>query len=727
MAIRIDKENKIFYLETPNTSYIIGIYKDKYPLHMYYGKKIKTMPRIENMMRIGWRGFFGREEIDGELICPEFLPQEYPTYGAPDLRNPAFHAIYPDGSCIGDFRYDGYMVEQGKPKLSGLPATYVEHEDEADTLYIYLKDSVTGVRIALCYTAFNTVDAIARSVRIENGGNAEVDVRSALSMSVDIEGADFEFMHLDGSWARERHVVKTALTTGNFGIDSKRGASGHAQNPFVALLGKDANEMQGEVYGFNLVYSGNFTAQVYVDEMDYSRVQLGINPFNFSWKLAPGESFQTPECVMVYSDAGIGKMSRTFHSLYRTRLVRGKYRDIERPVLLNNWEATYFDFTEAQILEIAKKAKSVGVELMVLDDGWFGARNNSKCGLGDWFVNTQKLPDGIVGLAKKIEAMGMKFGLWFEPEMISPDSDLYRAHPDWCIHVPGRGRSVARNQCVLDLTRAQVRDYVLSFMRKHLTEAAISYVKWDMNRNITEPYSVSLAPEKQGEFSHRYMLAVYEILEKLTTEFPDVLFEGCSGGGGRFDAGMLHYFPQYWTSDDSDAIERLYIQHGTSMVYPFSTMGAHVSAVPNHQVGRVTPIETRGDVALPGQFGFELDLNKLTDEEIESVKAQIVRYKKLGAILHQGDLYRLASPFEERHCAWAFESEDKNTIVLIQCTVTGRPHSNTYRLKLPMAQTDAVYTADDGTVYHGDYLANCGLQFVDSKDFVSKVMVFEKQ
>ncbi|MBQ4160123.1 MAG: alpha-galactosidase, partial [Clostridia bacterium] len=526
---------------------------------------------------------------------------------------------------------------------------------------------------------------------------------------------------------KERHIVKTKLTTGNFGIDSKRGASGHIHNPFIALVGKDANEQQGEVYGFSLVYSGNHTAQVYVDDMEFSRVQLGINPFNFSWKLAPGEAFQAPEAVMVYSDAGLGKMSRTYHKLYRERLVRGKYRDIERPVLLNNWEATYFNFTEEKIIEIAKKAKSVGVELMVLDDGWFGVRNNDHSGLGDWFVNTNKLPNGIVGLAKKINDIGLKFGLWFEPEMVSPDSDLYRAHPDWCIHVPGRGRSLGRNQCILDLTRTEVRAYILSFMRKHLGEAAISYIKWDMNRSMSEPYSSSLPPEKQGEFSHRYMLGVYEILETLTTEFPDVLFEGCSGGGGRFDAGMLHYFPQYWTSDDSDAIERLYIQHGTSMVYPFSTMGAHVSAVPNHQVHRVTPIETRGDVALPGQYGFELDLNKLSDEEIETVKAQIVRYKKLGSILHRGDLYRLASPFENRHCAWGFESEDKDTIVLIQCSITGRPHSALYRITLPMAQEGATYKTEDGTVYAGDYLKNHGIQFVDSKDFVTKVIVFEKQ
>ncbi len=727
MAIRIDKENKIFYLETPNTSYIFGIYKDKYPIHMHYGKKINAMPRIEETMQIGQRGFYCTEEINGEWVCLEFLPHEYPMFGAPDLRNPAFHAIYADGSCIGDFRYDGYKTEMGKPKLCGLPATYTEAESEADTLYIYLKDSIINVRIVLCYTAFNTMDAIARSVRIENGGNEAIDIRSALSMSMDIEGCDFELLHLDGSWGKERHVVKTKLTTGNFGVDSKRGASGHQHNPFIALVGKDANEAQGEVYGFSLVYSGNHTAQVYVDDMEFSRVQLGINPFNFSWKLAPGEAFQTPEAVMVYSDAGLGKMSRTFHKLYRERLVRGKYRDTERPVLLNNWEATYFNFTEEQIIEIAKKAKSVGVELMVLDDGWFGVRNNSQSGLGDWFVNKEKLPNGIDGLAKKINALGLKFGLWFEPEMVSPDSDLYRAHPDWCIHVPGRGRSLGRNQCILDLTRAEVREYILSFMRKHLSESAISYVKWDMNRSMSEPYSPSLPPEKQGEFAHRYMLGVYEILETLTTEFPEVLFEGCSGGGGRFDAGMLHYFPQYWTSDDSDAIERLYIQHGTSMVYPFSTMGAHVSAVPNHQVHRVTPIETRGDVALPGQYGFELDLNKLSEEEIETVKAQIVRYKKIGNVLHRGDLYRLASPFENRHCAWGFESEDKNKIVLIQCSITGRPHSAFYRITLPMAQEEAIYKTEDGTVYAGDYLKNHGIQFVDSKDFVTKVLVFEKQ
>ena len=436
---------------------------------------------------------------------------------------------------------------------------------------------------------------------------------------IDFNKDGYDFMQLSGSWGRERHVERIALNTGNKSIESRRGASGHQQNPFIALLSRDANEEHGEVYGFSLVYSGNFLAQAEIDQYNTTRISMGINPFGFSWLLESGETFQTPEVVMVYSSEGIGKMSRIYHKLYRTRLCRGKFRDTVRPVLVNNWEATYFDFNAEKIEDIAKVGKQLGIELFVLDEGWFGKRDNDKTTLGDWVVDKNKLPKGLEYLANRVNKLGMQFGLWFEPEMISPDSDLYRAHPDWCIHVPNRTRSKARTQLILDLSRKGVCDYIITSVSSILKSAPISYVKWDMNRNMTEIGSLLLPAERQRETAHRYMLGLYSVMNSITTSFPNILFESCSGGGGRFDPGILFYMPQTWASDNTDAVERLKIQFGTSIVYPVSTIGSHVSAVPNHQVYRHTSLKMRGDVAMSGNFGYELDLTKFSIEEKEQV------------------------------------------------------------------------------------------------------------
>lgn len=725
MAIKF--ENNIFNLQTKNTSYIIGIYEKKL-LHLYYGKKIcEYYPELTENMPVHMGGAFSGSDIEGTYSSTDVLPMEYPCYGSADLRTPAFHAEYENGSAVTVLEYAGYEIFKGKKPLSGLPATYVEDDSEAETLEITLRDALTGIEAVLSYTVFNDFDAIAKSVRIKNGGSGRVNLKSVISSTAYLFDKEFDFVHLQGSWARERHIQKVPLANGSFSVDSKRVSSSHHHSPFMALSRRETTESQGEVFGFSLVYSGNFIAQAEANAYDTVRLNMGINPFGFNWLLCPGEEFQAPEVVCVYSANGFGDMSRNYNRLYRTRLCRGKYRDAERPVLINNWEATYFDFDEEKILNIAKKAQSVGVELMVLDDGWFGKRDSDNCSLGDWKVDRNKLPDGIESLAEKVNKLGMKFGLWFEPEMISEDSELYRAHPDWCIHIDGRRRTPSRNQLVLDLTRGDVCEYVVSAVASVLKSTPISYVKWDMNRNISEIGSALLPPERQQELPHRYMLGLYSVLEQLTSEFPDVLFEGCSGGGGRFDAGMLYYFPQYWTSDDTDAIERLYIQYGTSMVMPSSSMGAHVSAVPNHQVGRTTPLVTRGHVAMSGQFGYELDLATLTEDELKTVAEQIKEFKEIRETVHKGDMYRLKSPFEGGNCAWEFVSEDKAQAVMMYVTVLATPQPPLTCVKLDGLDAGAKYREKkSGKIYGGDYLMNVGLYFEDCHDFISKMMVFEK-
>ncbi len=497
---------------------------------------------------------------------------------------------------------------------------------------------------------------------------------------------------------------------------------------FFALARKNTDEFSGSVYGFALVYSGNFTAGAELDAWGGARAYLGISDFNFRWILEPGEKLQAPEVIMTYSAEGFNGMSQTFHRLVRKRVCRGEFRDAPRPVLINNWEATYFDFDEDKIVKIAKTAKELGVDLMVLDDGWFGKRDNDNCSLGDWYPHKRKLPEGIGGLAEKINAMDMKFGLWFEPEMVSPDSDLYRAHPDWILHTADITPSRGRNQYVLDLSRSDVCDYIIGFLTDILKNNPISYVKWDMNRSMTEVGSALLSCEKQQETAHRYMLGLYRVLETVTTAFPNVLFEGCAGGGGRFDLGMFYYYPQFWTSDNTDAVERMFIQYGTSMLYPTSVTGAHVSAVPNHQLKRVTSIKTRGDMAMLGRFGYELDLDTLTAEEKAEVKDQIRFYKKWGEIIHKSDMYRLMSPFDTNQFAVEFLSEDKKYVIVAFASVLGIVQARFERLYLKGLDKDATYKRlDNGRLYGGDMLAGIGLNMKNKGDFSSEIIIFEKQ
>ena len=729
MAIYFDEKNKVFNLQTKNTSYIFAVIQDKYLFHMHYGKKVSAVCNVEEYAR-QFNMNYATEDSTSNGVIGDYLPQEFSTFGSADYRKPTFHAQYENGGTVSKFSYKGYKIYGGKPALSGLPATYAESDSEATTLEIYLKDEYSGLEATLLYTVFEEIDAIARSIQYKNSGKAPVHLKSVLSMSVDFVDKDFDFVHLPGSWARERMIEKIPLGHAKIEMGSNRGTTSHIRNNFYALSRKNATEDAGDVYGFSLVYSGNFEAGVDVGGQSTARAYIGISSFDFDWTLNEGDTFQTPEAVMVYSDEGFGKMSRIYHKLYRTRLCRGKYRDEERPVLINNWEATYFDFNEEKILKIAEKAKSAGIDLMVLDDGWFGKRNSDNCSLGDWVEDKNKLPDGMGGLAKKVNDMGMKFGLWFEPEMISEDSDLYRAHPDWHIHVSGRPCSLGRRQMVLDLSRKDVCDYIISAVSAMLKKANISYVKWDMNRYISEFGSSKLPADRQGEFAHRYVLGLYHVLEELTKALPDVLIEGCSGGGGRFDPGMLYYSPQIWTSDDTDAIERMYIQHGTSLVYPSMSMGAHVSAVPNHQVRRVTPISLRGNVAMAGQFGYELDLNKLPEEEFEEVKHQVAFYKSIRETVHQGDMYRIRSPFDcgAQATSWEFISGDKKQAVLFYYTMHGKANPTIDFVKLKGLDDTAVYVdAESGKEYTGDFLKNIGIPFKNSHDYESKVIVFNKK
>lgn len=723
--ISYNEQEKIFYLNSKKSTYAFGVFKDTALVHLYWGKLLLN----QLSMSVISSEFKSRSlsAMDFDDISSTILPLEFSTYGSTDMRYPAFNCIHNDGSRISRFKYKSYEITDGKPRLEGLPATYAESGDNVQTLTVRLCDEVENIDVYLSYTVFEDLDAVTRSVKIVNNGD-DIRLTSALSMSVDFFGLpESDIIHLDGSWAREREAVRNPIVFGNQNVESRCGASSAFHNPFIAVCDRSTTETSGNAYGLSLVYSGNFTAGVEMNVYNTARAYIGVNPFNFEYALKSGDTFQTPEAVLAYSPDGLSGMSRIYHKLYRTRLCRGKYRDIERFALINNWEATYFDFNEDKIVAIAEKAKEIGVDTMVLDDGWFGTRTDDKKGLGDWVENPDRLPDGIGSLADKINKLGMHFGLWFEPEMVNPDSRLFEAHPDWVLHTKGRKSYCTRNQLTLDLSRDDVCDYIIGAVSAILEKANIEYVKWDMNRYMSEAGSALLPPEKQGEVMHRYILGLYRVLETLTSRFPNVLFESCASGGGRFDPGMLYYMPQTWTSDNSDAVDRLNIQYGTSFVYPFSSMGAHVSACPNHQVGRTTPFKMRCDVALPGQFGFELDLNKCTESELKTAKTAVEQYRRLGEIFHKGDLYRLASPFESDISALEFVSEDKNTVILCIYSKIACANAADRYIKFGGLEENALYILE-GTdkAYGGDLLMNRGYKFVNSNEHQTEILVFNK-
>jgi alpha-galactosidase len=721
MSIEYFPSTGTFFLHSPGTSYAMKVLEQGYLTHLYWGRPVAAQ-QLDFVLQLRDRPFSPNPDRLGREFSLDTLPLEYPVYGSTDFRSPALEVFQPkDGSRIVDLRFRDHNVLAGKPSLSGLPSTWVEDEEQAETLIIGLEDAKLGLRVELSYTVFDEHPAITRSARIIHNGTSAFSLRRVLSCSVDFPSRQtgWSFLHLFGAHVRERELCCMPLRPGVQSIESRRGASSHHHNPFFALTELEANEDYGAVYGFNLVYSGNFLGLAECDADYGCRAQLGINPFDFAWTLEPGAEFQAPEAVLIFSAEGLGGMSRAYHRLYRKNLCRGEWRDKPRPIVVNNWEATYFNFDAAKLDEIATAAAELGIEMFVLDDGWFGHRDDDYSSLGDWFVDRKKLPGGLEEVVAGVQEKGMSFGLWFEPEMISPDSELYRAHPDWCLHVPDRPRSEGRNQLILDFSREDVRENIYQQMRQILASAPISYVKWDMNRNMTEVGSAALAPDRQQETAHRYILGLYEFMERLTREFPHILFEGCAGGGGRFDPGILYYMPQIWTSDNTDAICRLKIQYGTSLVYPWSSISAHVSVVPNHQVGRLTPLKTRGDVAFTGGFGYELDVSLLSAEEREEVKRQTAFYKQVRELLLNGDLYRLCSPFDSNETAWMVVSPDKDEALVTHVTILAPPNPPQRFLGLKGLDPAAEYKIDD-LVYRGEALMNIGLPVPPPEtDFVS--------
>lgn len=727
MPIIYNEKTREFHLYNQEISYIIKILDNDQPGQLYYGKRLTHREDFSHLFEYAMRDMSPYAFEGNSTFSLENIKQEYPTFGCGDMRFPAYEIERENGSHVVEFVYKEHKIYNGKPKLEGLPATYVESDDEAQTLELVLEDTSINTRIVLLYTIYEAFPVIARSVRFECDSDEKITLLSAMSACVDLPDKDYEMIDLAGVWARERHVRRHKLDYGIQSIYSMRGCSSYQFNPFLALARENADEFQGQVYGFSLVYSGNFLAQTEVDNYDTARVLMGIHPNGFKWTLGKGESFQTPEMVMVYSEAGLNGMSQTFHKLYRTRLARGTWRDKVRPILINSWEAFYFDFDAPKLLGLADAATDLGMELFVLDDGWFGKRDDSTSSLGDWYPNEEKLKGTLKELAEKINAKGLKFGLWIEPEMTNKDSDLYRAHPDWLLAEQGKRICHSRTQYVLDFSKKEVREYIGDMLENLLAEVPVSYIKWDMNRTFSEVFSNGNDREYQGKVCHKYVLGVYELYERLTSRFPHVLFESCASGGARFDPGMLYYAPQGWTSDDTDAIERLKIQYGTSMVYPVSCMGSHVSASPNHQTNRVTPIETRADVAYFGTFGYELDLLKLGEEDKAEIRRQIAFMKEKRDLIQKGTFYRLKSPFEGNETAWMIVSEDQKKALVGYYRVMQPVNVGFKRLKLKGLKEDTCYKVS-GYAYdcYGDELMQVGMILSDSASGVWKKGVNDK-
>ncbi|MGN0141492.1 MAG: alpha-galactosidase [Roseburia sp.] len=714
MNIQFDAEKKIFKLDTANTSYVIALAdEENFIGHAYYGGRISDTD-VSYLMRTDEPPFVpSRNNRDRSSFFDAF-PMEYPGNGVGDYRESAIEVLDHNHHTAVNLCYTGHKIYNGKPGIPGMPATFGT-EQECMTLELFAEDPVLKLKAVLFYSIFSDVDVVTRSVQITNCSSNPIYLTRVMSASVDMEAEDYRMLTLHGSWARERQMDFRDIGYGRQSVSSSRGESSHQEHPFVALVSEHATEEQGEVYGFHFVYSGNFLAQVEKTQFDSLRVMMGINPKDFCWKLEENETFAAPEVVLTYSGTGMGTMTRNLHDLYRNHLIRSPYKDRKRPILINNWEATYFDFNTEKLLSIAREAKKCGIEMLVMDDGWFGYRNDDNTSLGDWKVNEKKLNGGLKYLVDEVNKIGLKFGIWFEPEMISPDSDLYRAHPDWAIALPERVPCRSRNQYVLDLSRREVLDYVYEAVASVLRSANIAYVKWDMNRQLTDLGSIYLEKERQGELCHRYVLAVYELQERLTREFPELLLENCSGGGARFDPGMLYYSPQIWCSDDTDAVERLKIQEGTALIYPLSAMGAHVSDCPNHTVGRVTPFATRGNVALAGTFGYELDITKIPEEDRAQIPGQVALYHKYNDLVRQGDYYRIAS-YARNHAYDCYEvvAKDKSEALITFVQVLNRPNYHSRRIRIPGLAPEKRYRVEEsGAVYYGDTLANAGLNITN--------------
>lgn len=707
MSIQVNASNRLFHLQTKHTSYVFHVIEDGSLGQLYYGPKIPFKDDYANLNTREEHDCTNTRTDEDVEFQAELLKQEYAGLGKGDYRYPAFQITYPNGSRTSEFQYRDYELKDGKARLTGLPSTFADDSNDSQTLTVKLADG--DLELQLHYTIFADEDVIVRSTTFVNHGKT-VFLNRALSAQLDLPDANYDFIQFAGSWSRERHLHRSHLRPGTQSISSLRTASSHQENPFFMLARPHTDNNQGAVFGFNFVYSGNFLDSVEVDQFDTTRVLIGINPDEFGWKLNSGDSFQTPEVIFSYTDNGFNALSQQLGAFYAQHLINPHFAHQERPILINNWEATFMDFTEDKLMPIVERAKELGIEMFVLDDGWFGHRDDDRSSLGDWFVDEKKFNHGIAGFAKRVHDLDMKFGLWFEPEMISIDSKLYQTHPEWMIKTPGRGQTPGRHQFVLDMSRQEVVDYLFGLMSHIIQDAKLDYIKWDMNRNITEMYGADLPADQQLEFSHRYILGVYDLYDRLTKAFPDVLFESCASGGGRFDLGMMYYAPQAWCSDDTDAVERIKIQDGTSYGYTPSMWGAHVSAVPNDQVGRLTSIDMRAKVAYFGAFGYELDVTELSDEEQATIKQQVAFYKQYRKLFQFGTFYRLETPdTSDNVYGWETVSHDKQTAIGMRYQILNGANPAYIRYYFKGLDPERRYTVNDGSeVFSGAELMNAG-------------------
>ena len=728
--ILFDEKSRVFHLRNTFLSYLIKIEESNVLAHIYFGKPVKQYKDNKNYPRRD-RGFSGNIPLNPDRsLSKDTLPQEYSSHGSMDFRTPASIIQRKNGSDLLDLRYDSHYITDGKPDIEDLPQTYVLDKSEAQTLVISLKDRETAIYFDLFYTIFSDRAVITRSVKIRNETRETIKLEKAASFQLDFAHTRRfdEVIALPGAHVNERQISRQSLLSGTKVFESRRGTSSHHMNNFIALVHHHTTENTGEAIGLQFVYSGNHSFELEKDQINQLRVVGGINSHRFSWELNANQSFQTPEMILSYSSQGLNKMSQIHHELLRERIARGRHQFAERPILVNNWEATYFDFNSEKIKAIIDEAKELGIEMFVLDDGWFGKRDADNSSLGDWFEYEGKLTNGLREIADYAHSKGLKFGLWFEPEMISIDSELYRTHPDFLMQEPGRMPSASRSQHVLDFTRLDVRQTIEKQMRKILDTIPLDYIKWDMNRSLSDIYSITLDPLRQGEVAHRYMLGLYELLEHLTADYPEILWEGCSGGGGRFDAGFIYYMPQSWTSDNTDAVERMKIQYGTSLAYPISSITAHVSAVPNHQTGRSTSLKTRGETAMSAVFGYELDLTKLSPEEKKQVKDQIISYQTIRPVIQYGHYYRLASPFEENIAAWMFVSPKQDEAIVFLGRILASAQPAFHEVYLMGLDDEALYQEQTSKrIFSGAELMAVGLYFPDFQgDFQTELLHFKK-
>ncbi|MDF2904953.1 MAG: alpha-galactosidase [Herbinix sp.] len=710
MAIKYSEADSVFLLHTNNSSYQIKIGPYQTLLHLYYGKRVDS--NLDYLVQTKDRSFCGNPNEAGRdrTFSMDTQLQEYSTFGMGDFRISCLDVMNIDGSCAADLRYQSHKIMDGKYKLDHLPAIYQTDDVTMQTLIITCRDTVSELEVDLYYGVVEEYDVITRAAIIRNKGKDAFELTKAMSSCVEFPDNHFDLIHLYGKHAMEREMERVTVGRAKLSVESMRGTSGHQHNPFIILADHNTTETMGECYGFSLLYSGNFQAQVEVDQIGQTRVVMGIHPGFFRYEVKPGQEFTTPEVALCYSADGLKKLSHNYHKLYRNNLCRSRFKDTRRPILINNWEATYFDFNADKLVQIAKSASELGIEMLVMDDGWFGKRENDFSGLGDWVPNTKKLESTLGELCDRVNAVGMKFGIWFEPEMVNEDSDLYRMHPDWCLQIPNRPVTRCRYQLVLDLTREDVRTYIYDSISTILASANIEYIKWDFNRSIAEAWSAMKDEKHQGQVFHDYILGLYQLLERLTKDYPYVLFEGCSSGGGRYDAGMLHYVPQIWCSDNTDAIERLKIQYGTSFGYPISTVGSHVSAVPNHQTGRTTPFHTRGVVAMAGTFGYELDVSRLSNDEKDMIKQQVELYKRNYEVINYGEYYRLTNPYQnDTFTSWQMVSEDKEHSLLSVVFHQSHANSNFHKILLMGLDEKALYQVNGDKIYSGEALMNAGL------------------